>query len=112
MNRTYVAEKPKVGMYILFHRRDGLWLLKVTNVDINGYVSYHYKLYKGEGNVPSENMDTEMLIDVLYYRTWKTGGYNSPDTWAEFIIGNDSSYSGVRRVEYSGGVVRKPNWEV
>lgn len=115
MHREIVGKNPKVGMQILYHRNDDMWLLWVTKVQV-GFVTYKYKLYRAEASATHRRreIDIDLLVDVLHYRRWKGGTTNSPEDWYGFITGSsyrDGGSTRVNRVEYLGSTT-VPSWEL
>lgn len=112
MHREIVANSPQLGMTFMYHRRDGLWLFRISTMD-SEYIVYEYKYYKGGRR--RDRVELEELVDWCKYDCqvgWSRGSSNSFDRWKMFISrGSEESDYPVRRVilvDY----MTTPSWEV
>lgn len=109
MDRDIVADSPKLGMTFMYHRRDGLWLFKVSSIS-GDYIVYDYKYYKG--GKARASVEIEELVDWCAGIGWSGGSSNHIDRWKTFIIrGSESGDWIVHRVILVDSN-RAPSWEV
>lgn len=112
MHRHLIANHPELEMTFMYHRRDGLWLFRVSSID-GDYVEYKYIYYKGGESRARVDVDT--LVDWcenISQVGWSNGSSNSIERWKKFIGygGEGDDYPLIRVILVDHNT--EPSWEV